>query len=295
MDSGSTQDNGLAVEKTENRVITLPTEIHACIIDFLDGVYNVKTILSCMLVCRAWLPFSRQRLYSKASFGDRQRWNRFKDVVLRCKSEAIIGCLGRMQQLWITPESLGKEEPQSRIGWNKGQEQPWAHLALIQCAARLNNLTFIYMFRVNLSPSHDLAIRSGRYYHRLTTLRIQDCSFTGLLQLQQFVTSFPALSDLTMQELRFHAKKIPSNLLKGGHPLSRLWVSTNDHDSFIAVLQWLSQAQLVGNLESLDWWPYAVEKAEEAWNTFTEAIKGPSLQELRCRAHHSWHGWHCLF
>ena len=103
MESCNAQDNALVTETTEMHIVTLPTEIHACIIDSLSNQIDAGTIANCALVCRAWLPFSRHKLYSEVWLWDRRESIRFKEVMLHCKSEAISGYLGMMRMLVVWP------------------------------------------------------------------------------------------------------------------------------------------------------------------------------------------------
>lgn len=300
MNSSDTQSNTPATGLVEGPTVRLPIELQEFIIDSLDNYDDAGTIAKCALVCRTWLPFSRYKLYSEVSLRYCQKWCQFKDILLRYKSEAIEEYLRRTRELCVWPRDdkqyFDEEQRrwQPRIGWRKGQQRPWAHLVLIQCAKRLTSLTLIHMIQVDLSPSHNLAIRSGLYYHRLTKLVLSECKFMGIPQLHQFVTSFPALSDLTLTLLRLHSKIIPSHIPGGGHPLTRLTLWLNGHDITASLSQWLSQAHLVRNLESLDWGLHEVDQAEEAWKTLTEAINSISLQELHCWMPSSWQGWHSL-
>lgn len=281
------QNNTTATVTVEKPMIELPLEIYAYIIDSLDHEENASTIANCALVCRAWLPFSRHKLYSAIDLRYHRQWISFRDFVLQSKSETVSRYLERTQELYVwlcDEEFIYDERTQRRIGWNKGKERPWAHLALVQCATRLTGLRRIYLSDVDLSPSHDMAILSGCNYYRLTTLSVMQCTFTSIHQLMQFVASFPALSDLSLWALRFRSKieVMPSDIPNGGHPLTRLELAAVGPDVVAAVSRWLTQVQLVRNLEYLFWQPYMGSFVEEALQTFTKHINGPFLRELHC-------------
>ena len=273
------EDYASATGAVQRLIDMLPMEIHACIIESLDNEEDVGTIASCALVCRAWLPFCRRKLYcedSELNLRLRPQWVQFNKKVLQCKSDALAGRLSRVRELSVWPrDQIGEWR---RIGWEKGEVRPWAHLVLFQCETRLAGLTYIYMNDVDLSPLHPSAICSGQHYHSLTTLEFIGCKFAGILQLLQLVTSFPALSDLTLKWLTFRSKVTPPRLPKGGHPLTYLMLDL-DYDVMAAVVQWLSQAQLVRNLEYLNW-EHGRKNIEEDWKTLTNAIDGPSLLGL---------------
>lgn len=284
------QDNTSVTETVERRILRLPIEIQEHIIGSLDNEHDAGTIANCALVCRAWLPRSRSKLYSKVYLWEHQQWDRFKDLVLRCKSESTAGYLRRVRELYVSSQNeefFDKKRIRRWTRWNKNGERPWAHLALDYCSLHFTGLTYLDMHCVDFSLSHSMAICSGCYYHSLTKLHFCCCTFIGILQLRQFMVSFPALSELTLNRLSLHSTVVPPYIPKGGHPLTRLRLQAWD-DVMAAVSQWLSQAELVRNLRYLEWWPFDAEKVEEEWKTLTKAIDGPSLQELCCMMSHTW-------
>lgn len=60
----------LGLKSEENRIVRFPIEIHEEIIGFfLDNWFHAGTIAThCAPVCRAWLPYSRRKLYSSIDF-----------------------------------------------------------------------------------------------------------------------------------------------------------------------------------------------------------------------------------
>lgn len=290
MESYPTEDNGLAVEI---RTVKLPIEIQEHIIDSLDSFVDASTIAQCALVCRTWLPFSRYKLYSSIWLWNNWQWARFKNLVLRSQSPSIAGYLGRMRELHIWPLDVkfpDIDPTQPRVGWGKGQQRPWAHLVLLQCAVRLTGLTRIYMDAVDLSPSHGLAVRSGCYYRSLATLDLVECTFANVLQLHQLVTAFPVLTNLTLTRLKLHSMIVPiPRIYEARHSLTHLEL-TGEFDVVAVASRWLAKAQLVRGLESLKWLPRTIDNTEEAWRTLTQAIGGPVLQKLICPEPHFWKG-----
>lgn len=281
--------------EADERVIKLPIEMQEHIIDCLDNFYEAGTIANCALVCRTWLPFSRYKLYSIGELCYHRQWTRFRDLILQSKSDSsITGYLGMMRELQVFPldkEFFDEGRTRRRIGWMQGEERPWGHLVLDHCSLCLTGLMRIHMIEVDLRPSHDMTIHSGCFYRSLSTIELMSCTFTNIVQLQQFVTSFPALSDLNLSWLNLRSKTIPLHIPKRGHQLARLTL-IGKHDVIGAVLQWLADIHLVWNLKYLYWWPANINKIEESWRTLIRVISGPSLQELRCYLPHSWQGKH---
>lgn len=289
-------DIALPTNMTERRIIELPIEIQECIIDSLDNFYDAGTIASCALVCRTWLPFSQYKLYSIIELQNSIQWIRFKDLALRSKSESVAGYLGIARELHVSPSdnhSRDKDGKLQVIGWGRGEIRPWGHLVLLQCATRLTGLAHIKFEFMSLSPSHDLAIRSGCYYRSVTSVELRNCACMNAHQLLQFVTAFPALTHLALWKVVFSSTINPphgSRERLRGRPLTHLVLMRNEDKAMATAIGWFIDAQLVRDLECLAWWPLQIENAEEVWKSFIEAINGPSLRELRCIVPHSWQG-----
>ena len=148
----------------------LPINIHERTIGFLESGEDVPTIARCALVCRAWLPFSRFKLYYVVCLDSRGQWTCFKRLLSRSTSPSIVGYLGMVRTLRIYPGSL------DGIGWGKDQERPWAHLPLLYGATRLKGLTSITLSFVDLTIFPLVVLRCGRYhYDSITALELMHC------------------------------------------------------------------------------------------------------------------------
>lgn len=85
----------------KTRIVRLPTEVHERIIGFLDSPDENATVAACALVCRAWLPFSRFKLYYIIYLQYPWRWFSFRKFTLHSKSAAIQGYLSQVRELEI--------------------------------------------------------------------------------------------------------------------------------------------------------------------------------------------------
>lgn len=263
-DLGDTQENALAIETADERIIEVPIEIYEHVIGSLDNFFNAGTIANCAVVCRAWLPYSRYKLYRAVHLYFHRQWTCFERLMPPSISPNISRYLGMVRRLGIWPRDGEFSPKQGRSqGWRKGQKQPqWAHLVPIQCAAQLTGLT---------------------------ALVLTSCKFSSVLQLHSFVTAFPALSELELWGIELHSAIVPSSIPKAGPSLTRLTLCCLNN-TISAVSRWLADAQLVRNLEYLDWKHCNGNIPQDVWKTVTEAIDGSFLHELHFMAPHSWRG-----
>lgn len=266
----------------------LPIELHEYMISFLDNWDESGTIANCALVCLGrWLPFSRFKLYYVVNLHYRWQWTAFQHLISPSASSSIRGYLGMVREMRIWPydERPLDKEPEARcFGQIEGQERPWTHLVVLQCAAYLTGLTYINFRDVDWSQTYAkaAALHSGSNYHSLTTLVLWCCTFSDVLQLHRFVTAFPALSELTLDSitLRSLTTGMPSDIPMRGHLLTRLTLSGFD-EAMSPISQCLAATALVQNLSYLKWL-HSSGVAELGWQRLTDAIDGASLQVLNC-------------
>lgn len=189
----------------------MPIEMHHHIIDSLENETDSRTIAHCALVCRAWLPFSRSKLYRRIDLRSRLQWNRFKDHIVRPASHMTPYlekvremCVSRQDPcaglfcMWRRPRGLFRRSTDS--------EWPWIHTVLDLCVVQLSGLPKFTFVQIDWTRPgfHKNAIDSCGLYHSLTSLRLERCTFLDILQLQQLVLAFPALSDLALSHILFH-------------------------------------------------------------------------------------------
>lgn len=279
MGLSDTQVDVPILELQERRIIKLPTEVEEYIISLLENDYwTTETIAACARVCRAWLPYSRFKLYYIIELRHRQQWVPLENLLSGFVLSNVVEYLEGVRELHV--------DVWEKTAWKERQQRPWVHLVLIQCALRLTGLTCIKLWQVDFGQCHLTTLRCGIYYRSLTTLQLRWCKFSSVRQLHIFVTAFPALSDLSLGEIRFRVATIPLSIPKGGHPLTRLALRDMDHDlshdestATPTVSSWLVNAQLVDVLTYFQWHvrhPAVVR----SWKGFMETIHGSSLQEL---------------
>lgn len=125
---------------TEKKTIRLPIEIHEYILAFLNSKFDTSTIMKCVLVCRAWLPFSQFKLYHTVTLQSERRWTRFETLLLSSTS-IIAERLKMVRELCIMMgrNSITEDEPM----------KTWPHQALIDCGGCLPGLTRISLIWLN--------------------------------------------------------------------------------------------------------------------------------------------------
>lgn len=265
----------ITVESTyvpgESRVI-LPTDIHPHIIEsYSEEGPDTRWIARCALVCRAWLPISRRKLYSCPIRIDRRTWTAFRHFTLHTKSSSMVQCRGMIRDL-------------AAHVLDPGAEDPWTHLLLIEGAMRLTGLVQLTMHAVNWGFLNAMALGCGQCYQSLTDLRLVECTFSNVHQFHQVITAFPSLRDLDLSHPRFHSASTSLHISTAGHPLRSLRLLYCDDNSAMTVLSTYFRAhpRLVQNLQSLSWCCYRdCEPTQEAFTFLIQAVKSTHLEKLK--------------
>lgn len=270
----------------ETRGFLLPIEVHERIIGSLDNCTESGTIAACALVCRTWLPFSRFKLYYIIELRRRRQWVAFKNLILHAHSVAIRGYLSMVRQLHIWPYDPFLEFSEFYLR-NRGEQivknHLWAHLPLLQCAARLKGLTEIDIRCSDLSPSHIIAICSGRHYPSVTTLNLSETTFSSVSQFNEFVAAFPALRHLSLSEITFNFLGAGPPVNKIGHPLRSLNIHDLDNDGILKCFS--LNTQLVESLSVLRW--SCPRNEDKFWGQLMPAISSPYYTSLKTLVYHT--------
>lgn len=274
-----------AIEKEDVR---FPLEIPEYILSFLDTTDDISCIAACALVCRAWFPFSRKKLFHSIRIDRLVRWIAFEDTVLSSSLPGTIRALELARELHV--KSLlgfrikvdeGDEDTRHAKECAELQTSPWAHLTLVQCAPRMTGLRQLTMDQIQWEPTDPLSLTCGNSYRSLTRLDIRGSTFSDFVQLHQFVTSFPALLDLGISELNVRSRAIPSHLPPGGHALRSLSLLDCYGRILPTLVRCLADAGLVRSLTALRWMhEAATSDTGNAWNLLASVIEPMSVRVL---------------
>lgn len=280
MEYSNAQDTTPAIER---KIVELPIELYEYIIAFLDSRSDSSTIMKCALVCRAWLPFSRSKLFHIVVLSSARQWTRFETLLSPSASSAIVGYLAMVRELTIWRGS-------SPVDNGSGGEA-WTRQALVACSARLTGLIHVNLYRLDWSaqwhPDHRLMMNR---YKSLKVLKLHSCTFSSVVHLHRFVTAFPALSDLDLSCMFIAGIEpdVPFALAQSSESPSHHSLTFLELDGDMTLAQWVADTQMIRNLKHLHWWDEEEEEEEETWAILAGAIDGSSLLSLRCAVPQSW-------
>lgn len=259
----------LSKSRTRTIEVRLPLEMHEHIIGFLDNETELGTIARCALVCRAWLPFSRYKLYYRIFLSHCVQWYRFRGHMVRPASH-IVPYLGMVRELHISQTYFTSL-------FNAGD-----------AAARSQSSQNDTLGRCKLYP-----------YRSLTALRLDRCVFSSIEQMQQLVCAFPSLSHLVLRRISLQRPMSPTiPHLRPPEATPRLAHVEIDDCFFTvstALCQWLADAGLVRHTSHLVWRPVRIEVLSQIWKRFSIAIDSEALELLECVLPRTWQGLHFPF
>lgn len=218
IENGNTRDNISAARTVKRQRIKLPVEIEEYIIGFLendDYLRGLPAIARCARVCRAWLPFSRYKLYYTVSLWSCEEWASFERAM--SPSLRVAGYMPKVKVL-IIRELL------------RSTSRCWTHLVLFKGTTVLTGLQEVTLHWVDFHRWNFSIFHSGRLYLAVTKLELIDCTFSDSQQLHLFVTAFPSLTHLELSDLGLLSWKLPSTLPNTiGHPLTHLRLEINTY------------------------------------------------------------------
>lgn len=245
--------------KPTKKAVELPFDVHAYTISFLR---DYATLLSCTLVCRAWLPIARSNLYYSVSLHSREQWNAFERVLLEAETSDVGTYLGRAREFHVTPP----------YGSN---DKGWADMVVSRCTKYLTGLNILSVANADWSISLDSVMLSPPK-HDLATLTIREMAFRDAFQLYQFMAFFPGLEILTLDSIHLNTYDLPSEIPEAPFRLKRLDYCGWEEDGTLIVGDLLAKAGALRNLTSLT----CAER--DATKPITDGIDDASLQLLDC-------------
>lgn len=278
----------------------VPLEIHFHIIEsFRDDDRDNGSIANCALVCRAWLPICRRKLYSSLiRLSSRSHWMAFRNSVLHPKSSSMMQCREMVRDLTVYGDDdvlkndfsrVKDVTPQPKLAMRKNR---WINVLLVEGAMRLTGLIRLTIYDFNLGHLHPMALECGQRYQSLTDLGIVGCAFSNILQLHQFVTVFPALRYLELYVPTFHSTAVTPHLSRVGHPLRSLEVRTRNSIMPTLSAYFSTQLHLVQDLYKFHWFSdyNPAQTDDEAFTALIKGIKGTHLEELTLSMFTPWQG-----
>ena len=178
----------------------IPFEITDSIIGHV-GVLDHQTLRVCALVCRAWLPASRHRLFQKIQIDSEEVYRRFVSNVLH--SEAVRQHLQATRLLTI---DCGRwDDSSSTDDAVSPKRYPASRLFFLQASGHLPNVRHIYIHRATWDaplpdPREPLLLQG---FPSLVSLWLTDCSLPSVSFLRRILTSLPRLRWLSLNGVSF--------------------------------------------------------------------------------------------
>lgn len=289
---GASSDNFSSVAMNLQRPV-MPLELHGYIIDSFDNETDSGTIARCALVCHAWLPFSRSKLYRKICLTSRMQWGQFKFHIIH-STPHIVDYLRRAQELRISSSARETNMPWS---WatlqspSSGGELSWVHLILDYCATGLPNLQ-TYTFRQidwTCPGFHKDAIVKCTSYLSLTSLRLDECKFSNDHQLCLLAMSFPSLSNLSLRRILLQD---PGHLSKEISRRVQRLTKLEIHQCGEEVGRWLGDIHWLYDLSHLEWLPATSSPSREVWDRLSTPVGDFSLRYFKGVLPQN---WECMY
>ncbi|TFK89083.1 hypothetical protein K466DRAFT_43353 [Polyporus arcularius HHB13444] len=214
-----------------------------------DVRQRYPTLLSCSLVCSAWLHASRHQLFEVLSIGTPERYDLLVSRVLHSEKMRMHLPSVRTVYLFIDPDTPAFHG------------KPF----VLEFAGHLPNLTsmLFYLHGVEAFSSHPSSVVVMSRFSTVRTLKIQNCTFPSFGDLRRTLSSLPSLSSLVLGNLSWPdpAADLSPRLSHGASAVRRpalLHLNvTSDNDppsrrraqQFIA---WLSETATTSSLLDLE-------------------------------------------
>ncbi|RPD61425.1 hypothetical protein L227DRAFT_68629 [Lentinus tigrinus ALCF2SS1-6] len=168
----------------------IPPEITDAIISavasedmFVDGA-RTHTLAMCALVCRAWLPRSRAKLFEVVWISNQRSYDLLVERVLR--SETMSRYPTSVNGFHIYNENA------------EGSLGSAARLFLVEFAGKLPGLRDLFVLDNDWTlqrPSVKWPLLLSRF-HTITTLRLENCRFSCFSDVRRLLTALPLISAL---------------------------------------------------------------------------------------------------
>ncbi|KAI0367699.1 hypothetical protein BV20DRAFT_546112 [Pilatotrama ljubarskyi] len=218
--------------------VTLPPEV---IVNILNSITDRRTLCSCALTCRLWLPASRYNLFYRLSISRRANF----DLLVRVREAAHIAPAFknvRSLQLW------------------EDQERPWLHLFPLIFSRRLPRMHFLTLgdFVWDKVPLPQSFYTIGHDFPSVSTLKLSDGTFHSFAEFRRLVSAFRQLSRLLVDNVQWRVS--PSYYHCDFQPtlprLELLWFRANATCTVAVptLVDWLMHTPSVESLNDLQLW-----------------------------------------
>ncbi|RPD61414.1 hypothetical protein L227DRAFT_68325 [Lentinus tigrinus ALCF2SS1-6] len=231
----------------------IPPEITDAIISAVDvDLYNTgeRTLTMCALVCRAWLPRSRTKLFEAIYIRNQRSYDLLVERFVR--SETMSHYLTSVNSFYIQP--FGVDSPSSV-----------ARLFLIEFAGKLPGLRVWDVGGIDWThqrPSVKWPLLLS-HFRTITYLRLWECRFSSFSDFRRLLTALPLLSTLNILHVTWPAVSPELHLRTTPGPMCRTY--------------WPELRALLIIYDEDGW-----QCAETFLKWITAALRGSTVKELFC-------------
>lgn len=249
----------LPIEVCERIIDCLPAFIGFPCWDWPNFGTERRTLYTCALVCRDWVPRSQHNLFCQVELCTTRQAHAFLDIVTRFPHRAKL-----VQSLSISPAPYGT----SRLVLPKKPSNPpcyynWIYQALERLPHLLVNLSLLDLR--SLPTLHPSFVHRASRFKTVKALSFFDLSEQSFSEIIQIVYRLPRLESLQMgycswnQSARFFSRNRPR--------VKKLHLPSISQETSIDLLNWLGSIQDLSHLDTL-------------------CMRIPSLSESRIQLHH---------
>ncbi|RPD59218.1 hypothetical protein L226DRAFT_102137 [Lentinus tigrinus ALCF2SS1-7] len=163
----------------------IPTEITDAIV---SAVHGAHTLAMCALVCRAWLPRSRAKLFTYIRIQDEQTYTLLVERVVR--AETMSPYLASVNSFY-----LGR--------YDMDRLSQLARLFFVEFAGKLPGLRSLFLQSIDFThqrPSVKWPLLLSQF-STITTLMLSNCRFSAFNDARRLLTALPLLSSLEIDDV----------------------------------------------------------------------------------------------
>lgn len=250
------------------KTITVPVDVCAYIVAFLDHEWGRKEMLACALVCRAWVSIGRSKLFHTVVLKTARRWALFKVLLLPSAPSHIARYLKTVRKLIIQPNSF---------------QESWSHEVLVVCSARLTGVEHITLRRITWTSLWRSSFSSIPPYDCVRVLELDGVQVNEVGEVYLFVCAFPTLSRLMLDFVHPNFDAVFSPTLEQPEKRPGLYFLTefDFSQSDLDILNWLGKTGYFRRLKRLNW-SGASPPSERDWMYLSKMIDSSSLLSLHC-------------
>ena len=232
---------------------SVPPELVYIILSFIPSG-DKKTLCACTLVCQAWIPMSRERLFEDLLLSSRTELDLLVDRVLR--SETMKPWLTHVARI-RTYSIQSSDNELSQVA------NSFFHIF----SGHLPNLHTLTLDDLNwqLFPSHRRISAAFSGFPSISKLELSDIHI-HFCTLRRILDSLPSLTDLTCFGIKSdwssnHQGQVPHLPARGTLSLSRLALRVNQCKNAQDLFLWLCRTPSIHTIRDLSLWTFGLSSS----------------------------------